>query len=162
MGGGPSDETMWPASTPGAGGDAGLTGGRGLMGGVVQNFGSNTPAGDSYAQLTRQAWETYVQNFMPYENKLIRFATNRNAPAEAMQRASEIVGQSFEQQTGARDRQLRGLGLTLDQDEQRSVDRSYGMARSLADVTAQNNARDTTVARQQAVLGNPAPALPGI
>lgn len=128
---------------------------------VAQNWGGIS-AGDAYANLSRETWSTYVNSFMPYENKLIRFATDENAPGEAMQRASELVGQSFEQQQGATQRQLRGLGLTLDEDEQRSVDRSYGLAKSLADVTAQNNARDQTVARQQSVLGNPAPTLPNI
>lgn len=123
---------------------------------------SSTPAGDAYAQLTRELWDQYVQSFMPYENKLIRFATDANAPLEAMQRASTMVGDSFDAQQGASERRLRGLGLQLDVDEQRAADRAYGMARSLADVSAQNNARDLTRARQASVLGNPVPQLPNI
>lgn len=123
---------------------------------------SNTPAGDAYAALTRDMWNTYVSSFMPYENKLIKFATDRNAPLEAMQKASGFVADSFDAQQGASQRRLQGLGLTLDTDEQKAADRAYGLARSLADVSAQNNARDTTIARQQSVLGNPTPTLPNI
>lgn len=126
------------------------------------NTGSATPAGDAYAALTRELWDTYVGDFMPYENKLISFATDRDAPAKAMARASELVGQSFDGQREATDRRLQGLGLTLDADEQQAADRSWGLSKSLADVTAQNNARDVTIQRQQSVLGNPVPTLPQI
>ncbi len=54
---------------------------------------------------------------------------------------------------------LRGLGLTLSADEQHAMDRSTGLSRSLADVGAQNTARDQTLARQQSILGNPAPTI---
>lgn len=117
---------------------------------------------DQYAALTRDMWDTYVSDFMPYENRLIKFATDRNAPADAMARASMLVNQSFDQQQATSQRRLRGMGLTLDADEQRAADRGWGLAKSLADVTAQNNARDVTVARQKGVLGNPMPTPPTI
>jgi hypothetical protein len=123
---------------------------------------SSTPAGDAYAALTRDMWSQYVSDFVPYENKLISFAQDQNAPADAMSRASGLVNQSFDQQQGATQRRLQGLGLTLNPDEQAAQTRSYGLARSLADVTAQNNARDLTIQRQQNVLGNPVPTLPKI
>lgn len=119
-------------------------------------------AGSAYAALTREMWDSYLQNFVPIENRLIRYATDRNAPGLAMQEASVNVGEAFERRQEANARQMRGLGLTLDPEEQRAVDRSYGIARSLADVTAQNNARDTTIARQQQILGNPIPKVPDV
>jgi hypothetical protein len=122
--------------------------------------GSKTYAGDTYAALTRDMWNSYVQNFMPYENKLIEYAQSPTVVSDAMSEASGLVEQSFAQQQGATQRRLKGLGLTLDADEQKAVDRSYGMAKSLADVTAQNVAGQQTRERQQSVLGHPAP-MPG-
>lgn len=131
--------------------------------GINSNRGpANTPANDAYAALTRDAWIRYVSTWVPYEDKLIEFATDPTQAATAMSEASAFVDQSFRQQQGATQRRLSGLGLRLDADEQSAVDRSYGLAKSLADVSAQNMARDQTIARQQSVLGNPAPALPNL
>ncbi|MBX3603180.1 MAG: hypothetical protein KF863_21375 [Rubrivivax sp.] len=124
--------------------------------------GGGTPVGDAYAALTREAWERYVTTWVPYQNDLIDYATDPNVVGDAMSRASNLVDESFEQQQGATQRRLAGLGLTLDEDEQRAADRSFGLARSLADVGAQNAARDQTLARRQSVLGNPAPTIPNI
>lgn len=126
------------------------------------NRGGGTPVGDAYAALTREAWERYVTTWVPYQNDLIDYATDPNVVGDAMSRASHLVNQSFDQQQGATQRRLAGLGLTLDEDEQRAADRSFGLSRSLADVGAQNAARDQTLARRQSVLGNPAPTIPNI
>lgn len=116
-----------------------------------------TPVGDAYAALTREQWNTYVNNFVPIENKLIEYATDPAVVTNAMATASADVNAAFDAQQGAAGRRLRGLGMTLDADEQKASDRSYGLARSLADVGAQNTTRDTVRQRQQSVLGNPAP-----
>lgn len=124
--------------------------------------GSATPVGDQYAALTREMWASYVKEWMPYENKLIDYATSETAVPDAMNEASAFVDQAFDQQRAASERRMRGLGISLDADEQRVADRSFGLSKSLADVQAQNLARDQTRMRQRAVLGNPAPALPDI
>jgi len=118
---------------------------------------SGTPVGDAYAALTRQQWQDYVQNFVPIENKLIQYATDPSVVTNAMQNASTDVTGAFDAQQGATQRRLKGFGVALDADEQKASDRSFGLAKSLADVGAQNTARDLTVQRQQSVLGNPAP-----
>lgn len=119
--------------------------------------GGNDYAGRSYEALTRSMWDSYVANFMPYENKLIEYATDPAVVTNAMAEASEMVGNSFDAQQQATQRRLKGLGLSLDADEQKAADRSYGLAKSLADVTAQNVAGQRTRERQQSILGNPAP-----
>lgn len=116
-------------------------------------------AGLTYEALTRDLWQQYVSEFVPFENRLIEFATDPTAADDAMAEASGFVNASFDAQQGATQRRLRGLGLTLDADEQKAVDRSYGIARSLADVTAQNVAGRRTRERQQSILGNPAPMI---
>lgn len=126
----------------------------GLRGGGSRG---STYAADTFAALTRDQWATYVSTFVPLENQLIDYATDTTRPDQAMADASARVNAAFDAQAGSTDRRLRGLGVTLDADEQAAQRKAYGLSRSLADVGAQNLARDLTVRRQQSVLGNPAP-----
>lgn len=119
----------------------------------------STTATDTYAALTRQQWQDYVKNFVPFENKLINYATDPNVVTDAMSSASQDVNGAFDRQAGATGRRLAGLGLSLNPDEQHAADRSLGLSRSLADVQAQNSTRDVTRARQMAVIGNPSPQV---
>lgn len=116
-------------------------------------------AQDQYARLTRQMWQSYVQNFIPIENDLIEYATNPDTVTNAVSRAREGVASSFEAQQGATQRRLFGLGVSLDQDEQKSLDRSSAISNSLADVDVANKTARQTRQRQQSILGNPAPTL---
>lgn len=119
--------------------------------------GGNDYASNLFATITRQQWSNYVNTFIPLENKLIDYATNPDTVKNAMSGASEDVNAAFDAQTGATERRLKGLGVTLDADEQGAQAKSTGLARSLADVGGQNVARDLTTQRQQQILGNPAP-----
>jgi hypothetical protein len=119
--------------------------------------GSKNYASDSYAAMTRQQWADYISTFVPIENQLIDYAMNPQNVTNAMAEASRDVTSSFDAQAGSTARRLKGLGITLSPEEQAAQQRSFGLAKSLADVGAQNNARDLTVRRQQSVLGNPAP-----
>lgn len=128
---------------------------RGVFGG--KKGMDSTPVGDAYARLTRDQWYTYVNTFVPIENKLIQYATDPTVVSGAMQNASEGVTGSFDAAQAGAARRLQSMGVTLGADEQKASDRSYGLAKSLADVGAQNNARDLTRSRQQSIIGNPAP-----
>lgn len=119
--------------------------------------GAKDYAGQNYAALTRDLWAQWTTNFLPFENDLIEYASNPQVVADAQASASEQVGLAFDAQRASTGRRLKGLGLTLDEDEQRAADRSYGLTRSLADVTAQNVAGAQTRSRQQNILGNPVP-----
>lgn len=116
----------------------------------------------TFAALTRQQWGDYVRNFVPYENRLIDYSSNPQVVADAMGDAGAAARQSFTNRAASSQRGLRELGLTLTPEEQSSVDRSTSLAGSLADVNAQNAARDATLARQRSVLGNPAPSIPKV
>lgn len=124
--------------------------------------GPSTTAADTYAKLTRDQWSTYLNTFVPYENRLIDYATNPNTVTNAVTEARGDVAGAFDAQQGATQRRLSGLGLTLDADEQRAATRSTGLARSLADVQAANMTRDTVMQRQASILGNPSPKLLGL
>lgn len=131
-----------------------------LLGG--NDSGPSTYASDTFAALTREQWNSYITNFVPYENKLIEYATDPAVVSNSMKEASSDVNSAFDNQAGATQRRLTGLGLTLDASEQQAMTRSTGLARSLADVNAQNTSRDATIARQQSIIGNPMPKLDGL
>lgn len=118
---------------------------------------SGTYASDTFAALTRDQWAQYVSTFVPIENKLIQYATDPNQPVQAMAGAHQDVDQAFTAQEGATQRRLHGLGVTLGGDEQAAATRATGLSHGLADVNAQNVARDLTVQRQQSILGSPVP-----
>lgn len=117
-------------------------------------------ADQSFAQLTRQQWLSYLTNTVPFEDKLIDYANDPSVVADAMSEASADARRSFAARAASQQRQLRSAGLTLDPDEQAAAERSTSLAASLADVGAQNAARDATTARQRTVLGSPVPAIP--
>ncbi len=122
--------------------------------------GNGTSASDTFAAITRQQWSDYVNTFVPIENQLIKYATDPNTVSNAMSDASGDVNKAFDAQQGVTQRHLQGLGVNLSPDEQAAQTKATGLARSLADVGAQNTARDLTTQRQQSILGNPAPAVP--
>ncbi len=109
---------------------------------------------------TALQWSDYVNTFVPIENQLIKYATNPGVVSSAMSEASGNVNDAFDAQEANTQRRLKGLGVTLDADEQAAQTKATGLSRSLADVGAQNTARDLTVQRQQGILGNPAPKVP--
>ncbi len=125
--------------------------------------GDQTPpdmtAQNTFAALTRQQWDDYLRNYIPIENELINYATNPQTVQDAVMNARADVGRSFDAQQGMQARRLRGLGIDLAPDEQASVNRQTGLARSLADVSAANLTTERVQDRQQSMLGNPAPNI---
>lgn len=124
---------------------------------MVPTFTGEDKAARTYEWMTRDMWSTYVSQFIPIENELIRYATDPGQVATNQAMAMENVNQSFQAQQGATQRRLRGMGMELDPDEQKAADRSLGLSRSLAEVGAANMAGRQTLERQRAIIGNPAP-----
>lgn len=116
-------------------------------------------AQQTFAALTRQQWDDYLRNFIPIENELIQYATDPQTVTDAVMNARTDVSRAFDVQQQTQARRLRGLGIDLAPDEQASVDRQTGLARSLADVSAANLTTERVRDRQQALLGNPAPNI---
>lgn len=155
---------MGPPGSLGSPGTPGYTGYGGL-GGIAEAAGvGDLPksASDTYAAILQEQWETYVNTFVPIENKLIDYATDPNQVPLAMQSAHQNVEGAFSQQQGALGRRLAGLGVTLTPEQKASSDRQMGLSKALADVQGQNVARDLTLQRQQSILGNPAPTAASI
>jgi len=122
----------------------------------------STEASDTYAALTQQQWQNYVNVFQPIENQLISYATDKTQPAQAMAAAHTDVQNAYGVQAGALQRQLAGEGVTLNPAQQAATTRAGALSASLADVQGQNVARDLTINRQQGILGNPAPSAASI
>lgn len=117
-------------------------------------------ASDVFAALTRQQWQDYVAQFIPFENDLIEYAMNPETVTKSIDRARAGVAASFKAQEGVNERRLRANQVTLSPDEQAAAGRRTDLARSLADVQSANIARDMTVQRQRAVMGSqPAPII---
>lgn len=121
-----------------------------------------TTASDIYAALTREQWETYVNTFVPIENQLIQYATDKTQPMQAAQIAGADVNSAFNAQAGDERRRLQSLGVQLGPQEQEASQRQSGIARSLATVQGQNLAMDLTRQRQMGILGNPTPTAGSI
>lgn len=121
---------------------------------------SGMSAAQTYAALTREQWANYLRDTVPFENRLISYSNDPRVVTDAMSEASADAQQAFRNRAAVQQRGLRSLGVTLDPDEQRAAARSTSLAGSLADVHAQNVARDATMARQRSVLGSPVPTLP--
>lgn len=135
-----------------------LTGG---LSGLLRRGGSGAPANSAdqaFASLTREMWSNYLRDTVPLENRLISYSSDPGVVTNAMDEAGRDARRAFESRAAVAQRGLRAQGLTLDADERGVVDRTTSLSRSLADVNAQNVARDTTLARQQSILGNPSPA----
>lgn len=116
-------------------------------------------ASDLFAEITRDQYADWARTWRPFEDKLIEYATDPTVVSGAMSDASTSVNSSFDRQATQTQSRLRGLGLTLNADEQKAADRSAGLARASADVDAQNRVRDQVKARQQSILGTPVPGL---
>ncbi|ERR1700741_100867 len=121
-----------------------------------------TTASDIYANLTRQQWQNYVSTFVPIENQLIQYATDKSLPGQAMAQAGADVDQAYASQAGQQARKLQGMGIALDPSEQAATTRLTGLSHALSNVQAQNTARDLTISNQQSILGNPAPTTASI
>lgn len=115
----------------------------------LPNYGS---AEATNAALTRQQFSTYVNQFLPYEDKYIEYAMDPTQAATAMQSAQQDVGAAFDRQAGATERRLRPLG-GLNADEQAVATRSLALAKAAGTAGAANRARDLTLQRQQSILG---------
>ena len=130
--------------------------------GLNQYKPSDSSASDTYAALTQQQWQNYVNTFVPIENQLISYATDKTQPAQAMAAAHTDVANAYGVQAGSQARQLAGEGVTLNPAQAQDTARQGALSASLADVQGQNVARDLTINRQQSILGNPAPSVSSI
>lgn len=121
---------------------------------------SGLSADQTFAALTRQQWADVMRLYGPYEDRFISYSNDPRVVTDAMGEASADARRAFSNRAAVQQRELRSLGLSLSPDEQRAADRSASLSGALADVNAQNTARDVTLARQRSVLGSPVPTIP--
>jgi len=112
----------------------------------------------SFAAATRDQWNMYLTQFgVPQENLLINYAMDPASVSNAVTEARQNVGQSFGQQQGIMQRQMRGFGIELNDEEKKVFERSTKLNQSLAEVNAGNQASSRVQDRQMGLLGAPVP-----
>jgi len=113
------------------------------------------------ANVSSQEWSTYMQHFVPYENTLIQYAMDPNKPLANMQLAQQEQQAAQTQAQGIQTRQLQQTDTTLTPEQAQAVQKTRGISSAVSSVTAQNQARDVTVANQQAIAGMPMSGITG-
>jgi len=115
-------------------------------------------AGKSFAAATREQWNMYLTQFgVPQENLLINYTLDPASVGNAVNEARQNVQQSFDMQPGIMQRQMRGLGIEMNDDEQKAFKRTSALNQSLAEVNAGNQAANRAQDRQMGLLGAPVP-----
>ena len=125
--------------------------------GSAQTFSGD--ANSLYQQVTSSEWSDYMTNFVPIENQLISFASNANAPAQAMQTASGIQTQAMAQQPQIQANRLGQYQTQLDKSGTQAAGLNLTLSSALGQVDAQNQAKDATIQEQESILGAPMTGL---
>lgn len=93
---------------------------------------------DIYAGLLREQWDEYRRRYRPYEDELLGTVGNPMLLQQDIARSQDYVDSSFAGQAQSNERRLRGLGVTLDPQEQASYDKKLAVGKGLAEVDAGN------------------------
>lgn len=124
-------------------------------GNKAENAAKN--AANLEAQISREQWDLYKSIYAPAEQQLVSQAQNYDTP-EAYARASSTASGTVAQQFGKmRDRLSRVPGLDPSSPAATAAVANLNLGEGLADVAAQNDARqnirDTAFQRRAAVVG---------
>lgn len=107
-------------------------------------------ASDKYAALSRQQFEDVKERFYPYHEKLIA-QTNGATQAEEIKRSTEAVSAASDRQRHSMDLGTSRMGVTKTADQNKAVDRSFGLNKAAALANAKNKAREKVEQRDLAV-----------
>jgi uncharacterized membrane protein YhiD involved in acid resistance len=144
---------------------AGLTSPAGIGSSAAQGVSYGTGgafSGDAnslYQQVTQSEWQNYMQNFVPIENQLIKFASDTTQPAQAMATAQTNMNAAEAQQPQIQQNRLDQYGIKLDQAGKQAAGMDQNLNAALGSVDAQNHAKDTTIQQQESILGAPMTGL---
>ena len=118
-------------------------------------------ASQQLAAVTASEWGTYLQHFVPEENQLIQYAMDPNKAGENMKLALGMQEQANTQAEGIQARRLAQEDVKLTPEQQAIAEKQRGISNATANVTAQNKAKDVTVANQMGILGAPMSGVTG-
>jgi hypothetical protein len=130
-----------------------------------KNKSSNDPskvgsASWNMGELMRKEWDDYVTRFQPYDKKLISIATGQADNEAMVANARAGVNNSFAVSNGTTLRNLSRLGISQSSDEMQSNNRINDTNKTLADISASNNARMAAEDRDMKIMsGNAAVGL---
>jgi hypothetical protein len=117
--------------------------------------GSSTYASDKFADMAYGQWQQWVSQFMPVENTLINYASDRTLPSQEAAKAVSGVQSAYGQQAKMQDLTMRTAGIQLNPEERQAFEREKSLSQSLSEVQASNMARQMTTDRQRSTLGVP-------
>ena len=124
-------------------------------------MGISTTAAQQLGSISQNEWSTYLQHFMPIENTLLQYAQNTALPEQNAQAALGIQEQANTQGAGIQERQLAQYDTSLNPEEAAAAKKATGISNAVANVQAQNQAKDVTVANQMSIMGTPSTGITG-
>lgn len=107
---------------------------------------------NALSALTQEMWDDYVKRWVPEENLFIDWATNNKTIRDAETRSGALAGAAAAQQPGMLKRQLQGLGVTPDAQQQDEITRQSALSGKLSEISAVNNTRDVIAQQQRTAL----------
>lgn len=115
-------------------------------------------ASDLMGNLLRSEWGDYTNRFAPYDQRLIGLATSDEDNQQAIARARDNVGSSFDVAAGTRQRNNERLGLSNYADVTQSLNRQTANSRALAELSAVNKTRLHAQDRDKSIMSGDAAA----
>ena len=134
---------------------AGIGGALGLISGGILGAGTNigySPQSMQLMQLSRQQWQTAMNQQYGLENQLINYAEDPNQITMARASAVTNVDKSFAGGEAAQQRTLASEGVTLTPAQQADMNRQNALAKGAAEAGASNLAAQQTYQTQRQVL----------
>lgn len=117
-----------------------------------QAFRGDQGASKLLGQLNRAQWNDWRQRFAPYIDHLASIASDERAPAAAANQASQSMGLAFEANQQAQEQDRQAFGISQTPAQQQAAERRADIQRSASMVSAGNQARISSLDRQQAIL----------
>lgn len=100
-------------------------------------------AAETSAEVSRDIWETYKQDYTDWENQLINAASDTSADRlESDQYAVADTENAFAQAKNAFSMENERMGVNITPDQKRAMDRSDGLAMAAAKASNINRGRD--------------------
>lgn len=121
---------------------------------TMPTFSGKHRASDTYAWLTRQQYQDYLDRFVPRENALIDMTTYAN-PAlmdEVLSKGTAAAGSSYDTAVRQQDQFMGRYGAAISADQLRARDRSTNLGRAAAIVDAANRIRQSVMDTDRSIV----------
>jgi|GEM_PF-2956244 hypothetical protein len=107
-------------------------------------------AANRYAAISRDQWNDYKKRFQPFEQELIDLAHNDGS--EEIEMAKDYTQSSMDAQKASGELSLSRMGIGMTADQAKASDRSFGIEKMAATVSAMNDAAQHADDRRNAIM----------